>query len=178
MSVVGSEGETAEHRAIAFRLARSMRMTEADAEEVAQETGKRLAAIGEAAPSRALVLTIAKNAAIDRLRALAREKRHDGGSAEDANVASPERPADEVTHEREVFAQVRAKLGEMPDSPRTVITKHYFDGMTLVDIVAERAAETRRDEGESEDAHHKRCADWVHMNHARGLRWLRERIAR
>jgi DNA-directed RNA polymerase specialized sigma24 family protein len=178
MAIVGSEGEIAERRAIAYRLARSMRMSEADAQDVAQETGKRLATISEAAPSRALVLTIARNVAIDLLRVRAREWRHDGGSADDVKVATPERPADEVRYEQEVFAQVRERLVEMPDSPRAVIRKHYLEGSSLVEIVAWRVAETPRGDGESEDAHHKRCADWVHMNHTRGLRWLRERIAR
>ena len=178
MAAVGSDGEVSERRAIAFRAARSMRMSEADAEDVANVTIERLMKAGEVAPSRALVLTVAKHVAIDRLRAFAREKRRDGGRAEDVKVPAPDRPADEVGYEREVFAQVRAKLGEMPDSPRAVISKHYLEGSSLVEIVAWRVAETPRGDGESEEAHHKRCADWVHMNHTRGLRWLRERIAR
>lgn len=175
---MGNEWDDAARRECARRLARSMRMSDDDAEGVAQQTMERLTASGNAGASPALVVTVARNVAIDKLRELARAKRRDGGSSDGLKVASEDPLADELADARAVFARVRARLGEMPESPRAVITRHYFEGMSFVEIVAWRAGESPRGEGESEVAHHDRCADWVHMNHTRGLRWLRERIAR
>ncbi len=114
-----------------------------DAEDVLQEAfvqmWKRAASYD---PERGNVFTwsvmIARNRAIDRVRALQRRCRLGEAAARESETSLPDPPkaADQLHSERDERARVRAALSQISDAQRVAIDLAFFSGLTQSEISA------------------------------------------
>jgi RNA polymerase sigma-70 factor, ECF subfamily len=110
----------------------------ATAEELAQETlltvwrkaGLYVAANGNL---NGWIFTIARNLRIDRLR---KEFAWQELSDEVLQVASSDKPADEVAETNEIGVAVQAALADLPENQREIIILAYVDGLSQSEIAA------------------------------------------
>lgn len=88
--------------------------------------------------------TIARNLALDHLRAQGRERRRREGDAEDRDVLA-ELPSDLPTAEdvrvseaeaQEITARVRDALAQLPAAQREIVELHKFHGLSMAEIAA------------------------------------------
>lgn len=75
-----------------------------------------------------------RSAAGDRARLLPLDALRAAGLA--AAAEPPALPADDLDHMR-AHARIRAAVAKLPDAPRAIVTKHYFEGKTLLAAGAE-----------------------------------------
>lgn len=166
----------------AYRYARGQRLQEADAEDVAQRCLLKLHLAGESSPSPALLSVVAHNALVDHVRTRTYQDGRKGKDIDDPVIVEglpPETPVSEAGDalvRGAVRRQLKELLPSMPTAPLEVMRRVYLEDAELMDVVAWRKQHEPREAGESEAAHHKRCKDWVHQNHGRGIAWLRERV--
>jgi len=126
----------------------------ATAEDLLQQTfmkahsaRERFAAPEGSSPDRAVAVwysTIARNATIDHLRRLYRERAVKLDTAGDDTVelldslrdptADNESLAIEQERQLGIAARIRASLGRLPQSQREVVSMHKLDGMTMAEI--------------------------------------------
>jgi RNA polymerase sigma-70 factor, ECF subfamily len=110
----------------------------ATAEELAQETmltvwrkaGLYVSANGNL---NGWIFTIARNLRIDRLR---KEFAWQELSDEVLQVASADKPADEVAETNEIRVAVQAALAGLPENQRDIIILAYVDGLSQSEIAA------------------------------------------
>jgi RNA polymerase sigma-70 factor, ECF subfamily len=110
----------------------------ATAEELAQETlltvwRKASLYVSANGNLNGWIFTIARNLRIDRLR---REFAWQELSDEVLQVASSDKPADEVAETNEIGVAVQAALAELPANQREIIILAYVDGLSQSEIAA------------------------------------------
>jgi RNA polymerase sigma-70 factor, ECF subfamily len=108
----------------------------ATAEEIAQETLLtvwRKAALYASVTGNpnAWIFTIARNLRIDRLR---RERHCQELTGAVFDIASNDKPADDVVSDQEVTLAVRSALGQLPQDQREIVQLAYVDGLSHGDI--------------------------------------------
>ena len=121
------------HHRVAYAIIRRVLQSPSDAEEVLQETFVRVWSRAETYDARlgspaAWVVRIARNRAIDRLRA--RQTRSD--------VNAPAPVADSAASERELptAMAVRGAVAALPAAQRTLIEAAFFEGYTHQELSA------------------------------------------
>jgi RNA polymerase sigma-70 factor, ECF subfamily len=108
----------------------------ATAEELAQETlltvwRKAHLFVSANGNLNGWIFTIARNLRIDRLR---KEFAWQELSDEVLQVASGDKPADEVAETNEIGVAVQAALADLPDNQREIIILAYVDGLSQSEI--------------------------------------------
>lgn len=85
------------------------------------------------------LMSVARNRAVDDLRARGRRQHRESPGDEDTLVALPDRAAVDPLHAAQVAEQqrrVRAALAELPPGQRTALELAYFGGLTQQEIAA------------------------------------------
>lgn len=128
------------HARLAFSIIRRILQSPSDAEEVLQETFVRVWSRAETYDARlgspaAWILRIARNRAIDRIRA--RRARIDVDAPLGASAAGAVRPEPEthetpetLMHHASQAGVVRGAVAELPGSQRMLIEAAFFEGLT------------------------------------------------
>jgi RNA polymerase sigma-70 factor, ECF subfamily len=134
------------HHRLAYAVIRRIVQSPSDAEEVLQETFVRVWSRAETYDARlgspaAWVVRIARNRAIDRLRA--RQARADVNApvpVTDRETTVRERPSDEtpesVLHSRHAAMAVRGAVAALPATQRALIEAAFFEGYTHQELSA------------------------------------------
>lgn len=117
-----------------YRMALRLLPTPADAEEVTQSTfvsawQARSVYAPDRAPLGAWLMTIGRRRAIDRLRAVHRERQSTDAALRDADLARPAGGPDDPARvvDRVVVAE---ELERLPDTQRRVLELAFFDDLT------------------------------------------------
>jgi RNA polymerase sigma-70 factor (ECF subfamily) len=133
------------HHRVAYAIVRRIVQSPSDAEEVLQETFVRVWSRAETYDARlgspaAWVVRIARNRAIDRLRA--RQARSDVNAPVPVTDEAPERelPApdtpESLLHSTHAAMAVRGAVAALPAAQRTLIEAAFFEGYTHQELSA------------------------------------------
>ena len=132
------------HHRVAYAVVRRIVQSPSDAEEVLQETFVRVWSRAETYDARlgspaAWVVRIARNRAIDRLRA--RQARSDVNAPVPLTDEAPERelPPDtpeSLLHSTHAAMAVRGAVAALPAAQRTLIEAAFFEGYTHQELSA------------------------------------------
>jgi RNA polymerase sigma-70 factor, ECF subfamily len=131
------------HHRVAYAIIRRIVQSPSDAEEVLQETFVRVWSRAETYDARlgspaAWVVRIARNRAIDRLRA--RHARSDVNAAVPGAAPERELPAletpESVLHSTHAAMAVRGAVAALPAAQRTLIEAAFFEGYTHQELSA------------------------------------------
>ena len=126
-----------DHSALLFRVAFSILRNPAEAEDVVQDTFLRVlhrpAALSGIADTRAWLIRIAWNLALDRLRRI-RPGQMDPAFA--AQLIAPGLPADLVLHTQRRIDQVLAAIDRLPNLERQALLLSAIDELSTSEVAA------------------------------------------
>jgi DNA-directed RNA polymerase specialized sigma24 family protein len=183
----------AAHR-IAFRAAKSTKLSDSNAEEVAQDACEKLARFldgGGRFESNAdgWVWRTASNGARDIQRGETQQRIGFAGAHREAlaaphHTASPESLWLEEERQRHVRAVIGPLVEKAPTNYREVLRRHFFEDVPIEDLASERframadAGEFDQSDPEAVASARRKARNIVDQHLKRGRDWLRKRLAK